>query len=81
MLSAGGLELCVEKKPNQSQSLSIKAVATITMDLLQKYDKGDGVVDIDDLDRWPIDSAFGFLATISSTRSIDVLRQVGQSVI
>ena len=49
------------------------------MELMQKYEKGDGVLGVDDLDRWPIDSnAFGFLTTTSSTESIDVLRQVGQ---
>lgn len=75
----GGLELCVEHMPNQSQSLSIKAVATITMVLMQKYEKVDGVVGVDDLDRWPIDSdAFGFLSATSSTGSIEVLEQVGQ---
>lgn len=79
MLSIGGLELCVEHKANQSQDLSIKAVATITMELMQKYGKGDGVMGVDDLDRWPIDSdAFGFLATTSSSGSIEVLRQVSQ---
>lgn len=49
------------------------------MELMQKYEKGDGVLGVDDLDRWPIDSnAFGFLTTTSSTESIEVLRQVGQ---
>ena len=57
------LELCVEHLPSQSQRLSIKAVATITMVLMQKYEKVDGVVVVDDLDRWPIDlDAFGVLS-------------------
>lgn len=82
MLPVAGLELCVDNKPSQSQGLSIKAVATITMELMQKYEKGDGVVGVEDLDRWPIDSdAFGFLATTSSTRSIEVLKQVCQHYI
>lgn len=49
------------------------------MVLMQKYEKVDGVVGVDDLDRWPIDSdAFGFLSATSSTGSIEVLKQVGQ---
>ena len=49
------------------------------MELMQTYDKNDGVVGVDDLDRWPVDSdAFGFLSTVSSTVSIEVLEQVRQ---
>ena len=32
------------------------------MELMQTYNKNDGVVGVDDLVRWPVDSdAFGFL--------------------
>ena len=49
------------------------------MELMQTYDENDGVVGVDDLDRWPVDSdAFGFLSTVSSTVSIEVLEQVSQ---
>lgn len=49
------------------------------MELMQTYDKIDGVVGVDDLDRWPVDSdAFGFLFTLSSTMSIEALKQVRQ---
>ena len=49
------------------------------MELMQTYDKNDGVIGVDDLDHWPVDSdAFGFLSTVSSTVSIDVLEQVSQ---
>ena len=49
------------------------------MELMQTYDKHDGVVGVDDLERWPVDSdAFGFLSTVSSTASIEALEQVSQ---
>ena len=50
------------------------------MELMQTYDKHDGVVGVDDLERWPVDSdAFGFLSTVSSTASIEALEQVSHS--
>ncbi|PGG98897.1 hypothetical protein GX51_06544 [Blastomyces parvus] len=71
-----GLEFCVERLPNQTQIESIKALATITMELMQKYDKDDGLIGVDDLDRWPVDSAsFGFLSATSSAMSIEVLKE------
>jgi hypothetical protein len=46
------------------------------MQLMQKCEKEEGVVGIDDLDRWPVDSdAFGFLSAIS-TNSITSLQKV-----
>ena len=52
------------------------------MELMQTYDKNDGVVGVDDLDRWPVDSdAFGFLSTVSSTVSIEALKQVSQFLV
>lgn len=47
------------------------------MELMQKYVKDDGMVGVDDVDRWPVDSdAFGFLSAISTTESIETLKQV-----
>ena len=49
------------------------------MELMQTYDKNDGVLGVDDLDRWPVDSdAFEFLSTVSSTVAIEALKQVSQ---
>lgn len=49
------------------------------MELMQTYGKDDGVVGVDDLDRWSVDSdAFGFLSTVSSTVSIEALKQVSR---
>lgn len=39
--------------------------------------KDDGVVGVDDVDRWPVDSdAFGFLSALSTTKSIESLKEV-----
>jgi hypothetical protein len=55
----------------------LNAVATITMELMQGYDIGDGIIGVDDIDRWPLDSeAFLFLAAISAAQSINALIKV-----
>ena len=78
-VAIAGLESCVDCLPNQVQAPSIQALSTITMELMQTYDKNDGVVGVDDLDRWPVDSdAVGFLSTVSSTVAIEELKQVSQ---
>lgn len=52
------------------------------MELMQTYDKNDGVLGVDDLDRWPVDSdAFEFLSTVSSTVAIEALKQVSQFLV
>lgn len=49
------------------------------MELMQKYEKDDGMVGVDDLDRWPVDSnAFGFLLATSTTESLEGLKQVSR---
>jgi hypothetical protein len=69
----------MERLPDQSQSDCIKAIASITMELMQKYEKDDGMVGVDDLDRWPVDSnAFGFLLATSTTESLEGLKQVSR---
>ena len=49
-VAIAGLESCVNCLPNQVQAPSIQALSTITMELMQTYDKNDGVVGVDDLD-------------------------------
>ena len=50
------------------------------MELMQGYTKEDGVIGIDDLDRWPSDSrAVSFLSATTYTTEIKQLLQVGQS--
>ena len=59
----------------------IKALATMTMILMQKNEKDDRegsnpVLGVEDTGRWPLDSpAFQFLLATSSVSSIDELRQ------
>ena len=81
-VAIAGLESCVDCLPNQVQTLSIQALSTIMMELMQTYDKNDGVLGVDDLDRWPVDSdAFEFLSTVSSTVAIEALKQVSQFLV
>lgn len=50
------------------------------MCLMQKYEKRDGVVGVDDIERWPIGSdAVEFLSATTSAKSITELEQVRNS--
>ena len=70
-----GLELTVPYTPEQSQSLSLKGLGSLTMELMQKYVKEN--VGIDDPARWAIDSnAVDFLSSTTSARSVMELTQV-----
>lgn len=52
------------------------------MDLMQGYHKEDGVVGVDDVVRWPLDSdAVSFLAQTTSTVSMTKLMEVGSVLI
>ena len=51
------------------------------MELIQKYVKDDGVVGVDDLQRWPSDSdAVGFLLATTYTSSISQLKTVSSAL-
>ncbi|KAJ6102605.1 hypothetical protein N7486_005032 [Penicillium sp. IBT 16267x] len=74
--SAACIESCVERLPNQAQSGYIKALASIMMEVMQKDVKDCGVIGIENLERWPVDSnAFKFLSAISTTKTIDALKE------
>ena len=48
------------------------------MQLMQSYEMEDGVIGVDDMKRWPLDSdAFSFLEATSSARSVETLKKVG----
>jgi hypothetical protein len=50
------------------------------MQLMQKSDKADGAIGVDDLKRWPMEStAVEFLGASGAAVSIEVLRQVSHS--
>jgi hypothetical protein len=47
------------------------------MRLMQKYEKNDGLLGIDNMDRWPLDSlSVGFLTAVESVHSVKALEQV-----
>ncbi|KAJ5522390.1 hypothetical protein N7527_006505 [Penicillium freii] len=69
------LDLCVDCTPDQSEAAYIAALPLITMRLMQKCDKDEGVVGVNDLERWPIDSAaVGFLSATETAGTIKSLR-------
>ncbi|KAL4912613.1 hypothetical protein BDW62DRAFT_194192 [Aspergillus aurantiobrunneus] len=68
------LERCVWYRPGHSQVSMINAVAAIMMQLMQSYEMDDGIIGVDNIDRWPLDSeAFVFLEATSSAQSVDAL--------
>jgi hypothetical protein len=47
------------------------------MQLMQSYEMDDGVIGVDDMERWPpYSEAFGFLEATSSARSTEILMKV-----
>ncbi|KMU92145.1 hypothetical protein CIHG_09955 [Coccidioides immitis H538.4] len=59
---------CMELTRGQLQSQSIRALANIMMELMQKYDKDGGLVGVDDLERWPLNSdAVEFLVAVRAS--------------
>jgi hypothetical protein len=55
----------------------INSLAVIMMQLMQSYEMDDGVIGVDDMERWPpYSEAFGFLEATSSARSIETLMKV-----
>ncbi|KAJ6093637.1 hypothetical protein N7499_002968 [Penicillium canescens] len=74
-IKIASLEFCVDCTSQQSEAAYIAALPSITMRLMQKYDKDEGVVGVNDLERWPIDSAaVDFLSATETAGSIDFLR-------
>ncbi|CDM38392.1 Protein kinase-like domain [Penicillium roqueforti FM164] len=67
--------LKIDCTPDQSEAAYVAALPFITMRLMQKYDKDKGIIGVNDLDRWPIDSAaVGFLSATETAGSIKSLR-------
>lgn len=66
--------------PNKSEASYITTLPSITMRLMQKYDKDKGVVGVDDLERWPIYfAAVGLLSATETVVSIKSSRNVSSS--
>ncbi|KAK9847395.1 hypothetical protein MYU51_019503 [Penicillium brevicompactum] len=75
IIKIASLDHCIDCTPKQSEAAYIAALPSITMRLMQKYDKDQGVVGVNDLERWPIDSAaVGFLSATETAGSIKSLR-------
>lgn len=75
-----GPEHCVNCLTQQSEATCIAAIPSITMQLMQKYDKADRTIGVDDLERWPMKSAaVEFLGASVSALSMKVLREVSHS--
>jgi hypothetical protein len=56
-------------------STYINPLASIATELIQKYENNDGVVGVDVLGSWPVDSdAYNFFSAISPTRSLESLK-------
>ena len=67
---------------NKSSKRDIVALNIVTMKLMQKYIKNEGIIDVNDTNRWPIDShAVGFLFVIISAISISELLKVSLRMI
>ncbi|KAE8311025.1 hypothetical protein BDV41DRAFT_579024 [Aspergillus transmontanensis] len=76
VVKIAALELCEQRVSGQSQMPFIKALAIIMMRLMQKYEKDDGLIGINDVKRWPLDScAVDFLTTTSSVQPVEALQQ------
>ncbi|GKZ54468.1 hypothetical protein AnigIFM49718_010281 [Aspergillus niger] len=77
VVKIAALEYCIQRPLGQSQAPLIKSLAVIMMQLMQSYEMDDGVIGVDDMERWPpYSEAFGFLEATSSARSIETLMKV-----
>lgn len=71
------MDLYIDCTPKQSEIAYIAALPSIMMRLMQKNGKDQGVVGVNDLERWPIDSAaVEFLSATETAESIRLLRNV-----
>ena len=80
---AADQECCRYIAPSRSIGVrDLKALSRIMMELMQKHIKEDGVVGIEDLDRWPSDSAaVDFLSATTSANSTKQLITMSQNSI
>ncbi|KAL2868384.1 uncharacterized protein BJX67DRAFT_371441 [Aspergillus lucknowensis] len=72
-LVASALEHCIKRQPNQSQTQTLRALANITMFLMQKYLKPDGVIGINST-CWQSDP-LEFLSATASVTTIQDLQK------
>ncbi len=77
---AADQECCREVAPSDVPGIKdVRALGKIVMELMQKYAKDDGAIGIENLDRWPEDSAaVEFLSATTSASSANELMKVSQ---
>ncbi|OQE63141.1 hypothetical protein PENNAL_c0250G12113 [Penicillium nalgiovense] len=75
IIKIASLDLYIDCTPKQSEIAYIAALPSIMMRLMQKNGKDQGIVGVNDLERWPIDSAaVEFLSATETAESIRSLR-------
>ena len=68
---------CSRLSPSGGHIAGVRAVGHIAMELMQKYAKDDGVIGVENLDRWPLGSkAVDFLSQTTSAQSYGNLLDV-----
>ncbi|KAL4889155.1 hypothetical protein BDV59DRAFT_186946 [Aspergillus ambiguus] len=71
------LDCLSERTPGRIQPSDLSPVARVTMQLMQKYVKDDGAIGVDNIKRWPTDSAaVEFLSATTSAGSFEELKKV-----
>ncbi|KAJ5544058.1 hypothetical protein N7494_005337 [Penicillium frequentans] len=69
-------DYCMDCAPGQAEAAYLAALPSLTMRLMQKFDKEEGVAGVNDLERWPVDSnAVRSLSATATTVSIEYLKE------
>ncbi|KAL3439932.1 hypothetical protein BJX65DRAFT_300802 [Aspergillus insuetus] len=70
------IDCCSIRPPGKIRSSDLAPVGRVMMELMQKYVKDDGVVGLDNLDRWRSSSAaIEFLSATTSASSLEELKK------
>ncbi|KAJ6134826.1 hypothetical protein N7523_001148 [Penicillium sp. IBT 18751x] len=76
VIKIAGPEYCMDCPPSQSEAACIAAIPSIMMQLMQKCDKEASIIGVEDLERWPIESAaVGFLSVSGTAASLETLKK------
>ncbi|KAJ5998183.1 hypothetical protein N7522_009843 [Penicillium canescens] len=71
------VDCCIPRQTSRVQASDLAPVSRIMMELMQNYAKDDGVVGIDDLERWSTcPAAIEFLSAITLASSFEELKKV-----
>ncbi|KAJ6105330.1 hypothetical protein N7523_010140 [Penicillium sp. IBT 18751x] len=76
VIKIAGPEYCMDCPSSQSEAACIAAIPSIMMQLMQKCDKEASIIGVEDLERWPIESAaVGFLSVSGTAASLETLKK------